>query len=53
MLKKLIAVTLATVCAFAPFALAKEPYQQARPIHLDSDGEKWAAKTLKKLSPEE
>jgi beta-N-acetylhexosaminidase len=50
---KLIVVMLAAVYAFAPFALAKERYQQAKPIHLDSEGEKWAAKTLKKLSPEE
>jgi len=45
-----------------PFALigvlfcssfAKEKYGQPGPIHLDRDGEKWAEKTLHKLSPEE
>jgi beta-N-acetylhexosaminidase len=34
-------------------ALAKEKYQQPGPIHLDRDGEKWAEKTLRKLSLEE
>jgi len=33
--------------------LAKEKYQRADPIHLDRDGEKWAEKTLHKLSLEE
>jgi beta-N-acetylhexosaminidase len=34
-------------------ALAKPKYQQPRPVHLDRDGEKWAEKTLRKLSLEE
>jgi beta-N-acetylhexosaminidase len=34
-------------------ALAKDKYQPAGPIHLDRDGEKWAERTLHKLSPEE
>jgi beta-N-acetylhexosaminidase len=34
-------------------ALAKEKYQHAGPVHLDRDGEKWAEKTLRKLSLEE
>jgi beta-N-acetylhexosaminidase len=34
-------------------ALAKDKYQRAAPLHLDRDGEKWAEKTLRKLSPEE
>jgi beta-N-acetylhexosaminidase len=34
-------------------ALAKDKYQAAGPVHLDRDGEKWAEKTLRKLSPEE
>jgi beta-N-acetylhexosaminidase len=34
-------------------SLAKEKYSTAGPIHLDRDGEKWADKTLRKLSPEE
>ncbi len=33
--------------------VAKERYQQPRPIHLDREGEKWAEKTLHKLSLEE
>ena len=33
--------------------LAKEKYQHAGPIHLDRGGEKWAEKTLRKLSLEE
>jgi beta-N-acetylhexosaminidase len=32
---------------------AKEKYQQPGPIHLDHEGEKWAEKTLRKLSTEE
>jgi len=42
-------VISALVCS----CLAKEKYQQPGPIHLDRDGEKWAEKTLHKLSPEE
>jgi beta-N-acetylhexosaminidase len=34
-------------------AFAKERYQQPSPIHLDHNGEKWAEKTLHKLSIEE
>jgi beta-N-acetylhexosaminidase len=34
-------------------ALAKEKYQHAGPIQLDRGGEKWAEKTLRKLSLEE
>jgi beta-N-acetylhexosaminidase len=34
-------------------AFAKERYQKPGPIHLDRDGEKWAEKTLRKLSTEE
>ena len=33
--------------------VAKEKYQHAGPVHLDRDGEKWAEKTLRKLSLEE
>src|SRR5215831_13699660 len=32
---------------------AKEHYQKPGPIQLDRDGEKWAEKTLRKLSTEE
>jgi beta-N-acetylhexosaminidase len=34
-------------------ALAKDKYQRAAPVHLDSEGGKWAQKTLGKLSLEE
>jgi beta-N-acetylhexosaminidase len=34
-------------------ALAKEKYQRPAPIHLTHDGEKWAEKTLRKLTLEE
>jgi beta-N-acetylhexosaminidase len=34
-------------------SLAKDKFQHAGPIHLDRDGEKWAEKTLRKLSLEE
>jgi beta-N-acetylhexosaminidase len=34
-------------------SFAKEKYQKPGPLHLDHDGEKWAEKTLRKMSPEE
>jgi len=34
-------------------AYAKDKYQRPGPIHLDRDGEKWAEKTLRKMSLEE
>ncbi len=34
-------------------AFAKDKYQRPGPIHLDRDGEKWAQKTLRKMSLEE
>jgi beta-N-acetylhexosaminidase len=37
----------------ATMSSAKERYQKPGPMHLDRDGEKWAKKTLHKLSPEE
>jgi beta-N-acetylhexosaminidase len=43
------AVLLTLVCSSS----AKEKYQQPGPIHLHRDGEKWAEKTLQKLSTEE
>ncbi len=45
----LFAVLSALVCP----SLAREKYQQPGPIHLDREGEKWAERTLHKLSPEE
>jgi beta-N-acetylhexosaminidase len=45
------------VAIFLVFALtasfATDRYQQPGPIHLDRDGERWAEKTLRKLTPEE
>ena len=41
------------VSLLTPLALAKERYQQPGPIHLDRDRQKWAEKTLHKLSSEE
>jgi len=34
-------------------AFGKDKFQKPGPVHLDHDGEKWAEKTLKKLSTEE
>jgi beta-N-acetylhexosaminidase len=45
----LFVVIYALVC----FSFAKEKYQQPGPIRLDREGEKWAEKTLRKLSTEE
>src|SRR5208283_5041051 len=45
----LLAVLSALVCS----SFAKEKYQQPGPIHLDREGEKWAERTLHKLSTEE
>jgi beta-N-acetylhexosaminidase len=41
------------LCTLACLSVAKEKYQQPGPIHLDREGEKWAEKTLHKLSTEE
>src|SRR5712692_2588643 len=41
------------VSLFTPLAFAKERYQQPGPIYLDRDRQKWAEKTLHKLSTEE
>jgi beta-N-acetylhexosaminidase len=49
--RKLAVVLLGLLLAYP--ALAKEKYQPAGPVHLDREGEKWAEKTLRKLSPEE
>ena len=45
-------VLLALLC-IGPGTFAKQKYQRAGPVHLDRDGEKWAEKTLRKLSLEE
>ena len=39
--------------ALTAAASAKDKYQRPGPIHLTHDGEKWAAKTLRKLTLEE
>jgi beta-N-acetylhexosaminidase len=49
--RKLALVLLAAI--FVCPALAKDKYQTAGPVHLDREGEKWADKTLRKLSTEE
>jgi beta-N-acetylhexosaminidase len=41
------------ICALFAFCPAKEKYQQPGPIRLDRDGEKWAEKTLRRMSTEE
>ncbi len=48
-----IGLLLAVLCVFVRPSFAKEKYQQPGPIHLDREGEKWAVKTLRKLSTEE
>lgn len=49
--RKLALALLASVLVCS--ALAKDKYQAAGPVRLDRDGEKWAERTLRKLSPEE
>src|SRR5580698_4973365 len=51
MSRTVAAVFLATILVCPAFA--KDKYQTAGPVHLDHEGEKWAKKTLRKLSPEE
>jgi beta-N-acetylhexosaminidase len=54
MFRRLVALLLLLApLAFPPQVLAKEKYQQPGPVHLDRDGEKWADKTLRKLTLEE
>ncbi len=43
---------LALLCLLTS-AFAKDKFQHPGPIHLDRDGEKWAEKTLRKMSTEE
>src|SRR5215471_15787700 len=51
-MRRIISCTLTILLSLSPL-FAKERYQQAGPIHLDHDGEKWAKKTLDKMSDEE
>src|SRR3954462_6620152 len=53
MQKKVAVALLAAVCTLGPLVRAKDRYQQVAPVHLGHNGEKWAQKTLKKLSLEE
>jgi beta-N-acetylhexosaminidase len=46
-------VYLVLLLSLIPSAGAREKFSQPRPIQLDHDGEKWAQKTLSKLSLEE
>ena len=45
--------TLLLVLTWASLALAKDKYQHAGPLRLERSGEKWAEKTLHKLTLEE
>ena len=47
-----VSVCLIVLCLLLP-CVAKDKFQHPGPIHLDHDGEKWAEKTLKKMSIEE
>src|SRR5579872_1924107 len=49
----LAAILLALTISLPAFAKDKEKHQQPSTIHLSRNGEKWAEKTLKKLSLEE
>ena len=51
-MRRFLTVFLAVVTFLLP-AQAKDQYQRPGPIHLDRDGEKWAEKTLRKMSVEE
>lgn len=51
MAQKLVLASLCLLALFSP-AIAGD-FQRPAPVHLDHDGEKWAQKTLKKLSLEE
>jgi beta-N-acetylhexosaminidase len=51
MLRRLLSLSILVLLSSSAFA--KEKSQPPGPIHLDRDGEKWAEKTLQKLSLEE
>jgi beta-N-acetylhexosaminidase len=51
---KTLLVLLAVLALAVPtFAKNKDKYSKPAPIHVSKDGEKWAEKTLHKLTPEE
>jgi beta-N-acetylhexosaminidase len=51
-MNQFLCLVLATLMAFSPSAQAAS-FQHPAPVHLDREGERWAQKTLKKLSLEE
>ena len=51
MVEKLVFAGICLLALSSPVAAGD--FQRAAPVHLDRDGEKWAQKTLKKLSLEE
>lgn len=51
-MRRALALLLSALCLLPP-AFAKDKYQHPGPIHLNHDGEKWAEKTLHKLTVEE
>ena len=51
MVEKLVFAGLCWLALSSPVAAGE--FQRAAPVHVDHDGEKWAQKTLKKLSLEE
>jgi beta-N-acetylhexosaminidase len=44
---------VALILLLVSFAIARDRYQKPGPVKLDRDGEKWAEKTLKKMSLQE
>lgn len=50
---KKLAITAVLLACLASVASAKDKYLTYGPVRLDHDGEKWAEKTLKKMSLEE
>src|SRR5882672_4055460 len=47
------ALVLTLVLSFSDISMAKQKYLQPGPAHLDHGGEKWAEKTLRKMTVEE
>jgi beta-N-acetylhexosaminidase len=53
MRKTLLGLLAVLALSIPTFAKDKEKYSKPAPIHVTKDGEKWAEKTLRKMSPEE
>jgi len=49
MIRRILILVLLLPCA----AFSKDKFQQPGPVHLDPSGEKWAERTLRKMSMEE